>query len=74
MDAADRRRSALAGERDLPSDTSDGHHVTLLCNVATAAETAMGLEAGAEGAEFLIVGAPNTGPGDAEMVQDWWGD
>jgi hypothetical protein len=32
------------------------------------------MEAGDEGAEFLIVGAPNTGPGDAEMVQDWWGD
>ena len=28
------------------------------------------LEAGDEGAEFLIVGAPNTGPGDAEMVQE----
>jgi len=53
MDAADRRRSALAGERDLPSETSDGHHVTLLCNVATAAETAMGLEAGAEGVGLL---------------------
>jgi hypothetical protein len=23
---------------------------------------------------FLIVGAPNTGPGDAEMVQEWWSD
>jgi uncharacterized cupin superfamily protein len=31
-------------------------------------------EAGDAGAEFLIVGAPNTGPGDAEMVQEWWSD
>ena len=28
------------------------------------------MEAGDEGAVFLIVGAPNTGPGDAEMVQE----
>jgi phosphoenolpyruvate-protein kinase (PTS system EI component) len=53
MDAADRRRSALAGQRDLPSVTSDGRHVSLLCNVATAAETAMGLEAGADGVGLL---------------------
>jgi mannose-6-phosphate isomerase-like protein (cupin superfamily) len=32
------------------------------------------MEAGDEGAVFLIVGAPNTGPGDAEMVQEWWSD
>jgi mannose-6-phosphate isomerase-like protein (cupin superfamily) len=31
-------------------------------------------EAGDAGAEFLIVGAPNTGPGDAEVVQEWWSD
>ena len=31
-----------------------------------------GVEAGPEGAEFLLVGAPNTGPGDANIVQDWW--
>jgi len=37
-------------------------------------DTMRSMEAGDEGAEFLIVGAPNTGPGDAEMVQDWWGD
>lgn len=29
-------------------------------------------EAGPDGAEVLAVGAPNTGPGDAEVVQDWW--
>ncbi len=37
-------------------------------------DTMRSMEAGNEGAEFLIVGAPNTGPGDAEMVQGWWGD
>ena len=29
-------------------------------------------EAGPEGAEFIAIGAPNTGPGDAEVVQGWW--
>ena len=36
-------------------------------------DTMRGFEAGAEGAEFIAIGAPNTGPGDADMVQDWWG-
>jgi mannose-6-phosphate isomerase-like protein (cupin superfamily) len=31
-------------------------------------------EAGPEGAEMVIVGAPVTGPGDAEVVQGWWAD
>jgi uncharacterized cupin superfamily protein len=37
-------------------------------------DTMRTFEAGDDGAEFLIVGAPNTGPGDAEMVQEWWSD
>jgi mannose-6-phosphate isomerase-like protein (cupin superfamily) len=36
--------------------------------------TVRGFEAGNQGAEFIAIGAPNTGPGDAEMIQDWWGD
>ena|SRR5437016_5556614 len=36
--------------------------------------TMRALEAGEAGAEFLLIGAPNTGPGDAEMTQDWWID
>jgi mannose-6-phosphate isomerase-like protein (cupin superfamily) len=28
-------------------------------------------EAGPEGAEFIVVGAPG-GPGDAEIAQNWW--
>jgi mannose-6-phosphate isomerase-like protein (cupin superfamily) len=37
-------------------------------------ETIRGLEAGPEGAELIVVGAPNTGPGDADIVQPWWSD
>lgn len=37
-------------------------------------DTVRGFEAGDEGAEFIAVGAPNTGPGDAEMIQGWWSD
>jgi quercetin dioxygenase-like cupin family protein len=33
---------------------------------------ARGLEAGADGAEVLAVGAPNVGFGDAEMLTDFW--
>ena len=35
-------------------------------------DTNRGLEAGPEGAEFVLVGAPNTGPGDAITEQGWW--
>jgi mannose-6-phosphate isomerase-like protein (cupin superfamily) len=37
-------------------------------------DTMRGFEAGDEGAEFIAIGAPNTGPGDADMTQDWWRD
>jgi len=37
-------------------------------------DTMRGFEAGPEGAEIIAVGAPNTGPGDAEVEQDWWSD
>ena len=40
--------------------------------VRVAKDTMRGFEAGPEGAEFIAVGAPNTGPGDADTVQDWW--
>jgi mannose-6-phosphate isomerase-like protein (cupin superfamily) len=35
-------------------------------------ETTRGFEAGPDGAELIVVGAPNTGPGDAEIANDWW--
>ncbi|HEX9416885.1 MAG TPA: hypothetical protein VF895_09300 [Gaiellaceae bacterium] len=37
-------------------------------------DTMRGLEAGPEGCEIIAVGAPNTGPGDADIVNDWWSD
>ena len=35
-------------------------------------DTMRGFEAGPEGMELLVVGAPNTGPGDANTEQGWW--
>lgn len=37
-------------------------------------DTMRGFEAGPEGAEMIAIGAPHTGPGDAEVAQGWWGD
>lgn len=37
-------------------------------------ETMRSIEAGPEGSEFVLVGAPKTGPGDALMEQEWWSD
>ncbi len=35
-------------------------------------DTMRAFEAGADGLELIAIGAPNTGPGDAEMAQGWW--
>jgi uncharacterized cupin superfamily protein len=37
-------------------------------------DTMRGFEAGPQGAELIAVGAPNTGPGDAETAAGWWSD
>jgi mannose-6-phosphate isomerase-like protein (cupin superfamily) len=37
-------------------------------------ETMRSFEGGPEGAEFIAIGAPNTGPGDANLEHDWWAD
>jgi mannose-6-phosphate isomerase-like protein (cupin superfamily) len=37
-------------------------------------DTARGFEAGPEGMELIAIGAPHTGPGDAEVLQGWWSD
>ena len=37
-------------------------------------DTMRGFEGGPEGAEIIAIGAPNTGPGDAEVEQDWWSE
>ena len=37
-------------------------------------DTMRGFEGGPDGAELIAVGAPNTGPGDAETADGWWSD
>ena len=37
-------------------------------------DTPRSFESGPEGAELIVVGAPSTGPGDANVLQSWWGD
>ena len=39
-----------------------------------APDTMRAFEAGPEGAEYIAIGAPNTGPGDADVVPGWWSD
>jgi len=36
--------------------------------------TMRGFEAGSDGAEMIAIGAPHTGPGDAQTVDGWWDD
>jgi mannose-6-phosphate isomerase-like protein (cupin superfamily) len=42
--------------------------------VRVANDTMRGFEGGPEGAELLAIGAPNTGPGDADTEPGWWSD
>jgi len=42
--------------------------------VRIAKDTMRALEAGPEGAEYIAIGAPNTGPGDGDTVMGWWSD
>jgi mannose-6-phosphate isomerase-like protein (cupin superfamily) len=37
-------------------------------------DTTRSFEAGPDGVELIAIGAPNTGPGDANVVQGWWSD
>jgi mannose-6-phosphate isomerase-like protein (cupin superfamily) len=37
-------------------------------------DTMRGFEGGPDGAELIAVGAPNTGPGDADTSNGWWSD
>jgi mannose-6-phosphate isomerase-like protein (cupin superfamily) len=37
-------------------------------------DTTRSFEGGPEGMELIATGAPNTGPGDADMTNDWWTD
>ncbi|SRR6266540_1750086 len=40
--------------------------------VRVAKDTMRGYEGGPGGAELIAIGAPNTGPGDADVEQGWW--
>ena len=42
--------------------------------VRIAPGTMRACEAGPEGCELILFGAPRTGPGDAELEQGWWSD
>lgn len=37
-------------------------------------DTMRSFEAGPDGVEIIAIGAPNTGPGDANVEQGWWSD
>jgi mannose-6-phosphate isomerase-like protein (cupin superfamily) len=37
-------------------------------------DTMRSFQAGPDGAELIAIGAPSTGPGDGDVVQDWWSD
>jgi mannose-6-phosphate isomerase-like protein (cupin superfamily) len=37
-------------------------------------DTVRCFEAGPDGLALIAIGAPNTGPGDAELIQNWWTD
>jgi mannose-6-phosphate isomerase-like protein (cupin superfamily) len=34
--------------------------------------TTRGYEGGPDGADLIVIGAPKTGPGDADVEQGWW--
>jgi mannose-6-phosphate isomerase-like protein (cupin superfamily) len=42
--------------------------------VRIAPDTVRNVEAGPEGVELVLIGAPKTTPNDAEMIQNWWTD
>ena len=42
--------------------------------VRIANDTTRNLEAGPDGAELILIGAPNTGANDAKMIQGWWSE
>ena len=42
--------------------------------VRIAPDTVRNVEAGPDGVELILIGAPKTTPNDAEMIQNWWTD
>jgi phosphoenolpyruvate-protein kinase (PTS system EI component) len=53
VERAVRTRARARSDRELPAETTDGHRVTVLANVAGVAELELALEAGAEGIGLL---------------------
>jgi quercetin dioxygenase-like cupin family protein len=45
-----------------------------LAAVRIAPEAMRGYEGGPDGADFIVVGAPKTGSGDADVEHGWWSD
>lgn len=43
-----------------------------LAAVRIAPDTMRGYEGGPDGAELIVIGAPKTGSGDADVHQGWW--
>jgi phosphoenolpyruvate-protein kinase (PTS system EI component) len=68
--AAVRTRANGVARPTVPARTADGQEITLLCNVASATETRLGLAAGAAGVGLLRTEIPFTGavgwPSEAE--------
>jgi quercetin dioxygenase-like cupin family protein len=52
----------------------DVHELEPWTAVRMSKDVMRALEGGPEGAEFVLIGAPSTGPGDAVNTQDWWQD
>jgi mannose-6-phosphate isomerase-like protein (cupin superfamily) len=50
------------------------HELRALDALRVDKETMRSFEAGPDGAEMIAIGAPSTGPGDAEVEQNWWAD
>jgi quercetin dioxygenase-like cupin family protein len=40
--------------------------------VRVSPDTMRAYEGGPEGAELVVIGAPKTGPGDADITPNWW--
>jgi hypothetical protein len=52
----------------------DVHDLEPWTAVRLSKDAMRGMEAGPEGAEFVLIGAPHTGPGDAITEPNWWQD
>jgi mannose-6-phosphate isomerase-like protein (cupin superfamily) len=52
----------------------DVHDIRTWDAVRVSPGTTRGFEAGADGMELLVFGAPKTPPGDAEIIPGWWSD